>query len=99
MILVLNRNVIGHLSVKLVYHDRSKRFAVISGRAHEELVLLLVGRPTEIIIDLLLQLVFDLLLHGVSHAFLLWYLAHLGQGTHLQLDSGPSIVDIGSWNG
>ena len=54
MILVLNRNVIGHLGVELVYHDRSKRFAVIAWRVHEELVLLLVGRPTEIIIDLLL---------------------------------------------
>ena len=98
-ILVLDRDVIGHLRVELVYHDRSKRFAVISRRVHAELVLLLVDRPTEIIIDLLLQWVFNLLLHGVSHTFLLWYLAHLGQGTHLQLDSGPSIVDIGRWNG
>ena len=54
IILVLNRDVIGHLRVELVYQYRIKRFAVISWHIHEELVLLLVGRPTEIIIDLLL---------------------------------------------
>ena len=99
MILVLNCDVIGPLGVELVHQDRGKRFAIISWRAHKDFILLLVARSTEVIIDLLLKLVFNLLLHGVSHAFLLRYLAHLRQGTHLQLDSGPCIVDIGRWNG
>ena len=99
MIFVLDGDVIGLLTIELVHYDRSKWFAVISGCVHEEFILLLPGRSTEIVINLLLQLVFDFFFHGVSHAFFLRYLAHLRQGTHLKLDSGPCIVDIGRRSG
>ena len=61
------------------------------------MILIIHHHPIEVVINFALQLIFDLLLHGVSYAFLFWYLTHFWQGAHLKLDSGPYIIDI--WRG
>ena len=51
-------------------------------------------QTVEVVIDLSLQLIFHLFLHGVSHALLLGYFTHFWQGAHLELDSRADIVYV-----